>query len=198
MAVSGAPYPVTLDLDAPLEVARWRPLVHWLLGIPQFIVSSVLNQIFQLLSLVSFFTILFTGRIPRELFDFMTMTLRYQWRVGSYAFFMRESYPPFEFGSKSEDPGTDPAALAIEYPESLSRVLIFFKTWLLAIPHYVVLFFLYIGGFFVMVVAFFAVLFTGSWPEGLRQYMIGVGRWTLRVQAYAGLMRDEYPPFSLQ
>ena len=198
MATAAPAYPLTLDLEAPLEVARWRPLVHWLLVIPQAIVAGVLGQILQLLSLVSFFTILFTGRIPRELFDFMAMTLRYQWRVNSYAFFMREPYPPFEFGSKTEDPGTDPASLSLEYPETLSRGLIFVKSWLLAIPHYIVLVFLGIGAMFVGVIAWFAVLITGRWPQGLRDYLVGVSRWAYRVEAYAFLMRDEYPPFSLQ
>lgn len=68
---------------------------------------------------------------------------------------------------------------------------------LLAIPHYFVLLFLYLGAFFVGVGAFFAVLFTGRYPEGMRSYLIGVNRWSLRVLAYAGFLRDEYSPFSL-
>ena len=196
MAVDGAPYPVTFDLDAPLEVARWRPLVHWLLGIPQFIVSSVLSQIFpaeprQLLHDPVH------GPHTAELFDFMTMTLRYRWQVGTYAPSSCGSRIRRSSSAAERGPGDRSSRARGQYPESLSRVLIFFKTWLLAIPHYVVLFFLYIGGFFVMIIAFFAVLFTRRWPEGLGSTWSAwaVGR---RVQAYAGLMRDEYPPFSLQ
>src|SRR3954470_12775820 len=131
MATAAPVHPVQLDLDAPLEIANWRPLVHWLLVIPQLIVAAILGQILQLLTFVSFFIILFTGRIPRELFNFMAMSMRYQWRTNSYAVFLREPYPPFEFDSTTEDPGTDAARLSIEYPEQLSRGLIFVK-WLLA------------------------------------------------------------------
>ena len=70
--------------------------------------------------------------------------------------------------------------------------------WLLAIPHYVVLFFLSIGAFFAVVIAWFAILFTGRYPRGLFDYVVGVGRWGLRVEAYAFLLvTDRYPPFSL-
>ena len=197
MDTAASSYPVVLELDAPLEVARWRPLVHWILGVPQMIVAGILNQVFELLVFVSWFIILFTGRIPRELFDFMTMCQRYQWRAWSYVMFMREPYPPFEFGSLNIDPGTDPAELTVEYPERLSRGLIFVK-WLLAVPHYIVLVFLVIGAFFVGIVSWFAVLFTGRWPEAMRDYLVGVTRWVTRVNLYISLMRDEYPPFSLR
>lgn len=71
--------------------------------------------------------------------------------------------------------------------------------WLLAIPHFVVLVFLTIGAVLSVVVAWFAILFTGTYPRGLFDYVVGVGRWALRVQAYATLLvTDEYPPFSLQ
>ena len=69
--------------------------------------------------------------------------------------------------------------------------------WLLAFPHYVVLFFLFIAWFFVWIVAFFAVLFTAKWPEGMRTFTIGLFRWSNRVNAYVYLLVDEYPPFRL-
>ena len=195
MADSSA-YPVQLDLEAPLEVARWRPLVHWLLVIPHWIVLYVLNIVIGILAFVSWFAILFTGNIPRGIFDFMAMILRYQWRTYSYLFFMREPYPPFEFTASTADPGTDPARLSVAYPERLSRLLIFVK-WLLVIPHVIALFFVAIGAFFVAIAGFFAVLITGSWPEGMRNFLIGTSRWSMRVTAYFYLMTDAYPPFSL-
>jgi hypothetical protein len=97
-----------------------------------------------------------------------------------------------------QDDGIDPAWLDIDYPQELNRWLVLVKWWLLAIPHYIVLTVLGIGAFVVAVVAFFAVLFTGKYPEGLRSFLIGVSRWSWRVSAYAGLLRDEYPPFSLE
>jgi len=190
-------YPVQLDLEAPLEVARWRPLVHWILAIPHFVVLYVLQTVLSALGLIAWFAILFTGNIPKGLFDFMVMILRYQWRTTSYLGFMREAYPPFEFDAANLDPGTDPARLSIAYPERLSRGLIFVK-WLLIIPHIIVLLFVYIGAFFAAIAAFFVVLFTGRWPEGLRNFLIGTTRWSTRVSAYFYLMTDVYPPFSLE
>jgi hypothetical protein len=127
----------------------------------------------------------------------VAMTIRYQWRVGTYTLWMREGYPPFAFTPAADDPGGDPASLSIEYPQELNRWLPLVK-WLLAIPHYFVLLFLAIAGLFVAIAAFFAVLFTGRYPEGMRTYMVGVTRWGVRVGAYAGFLRDEYPPFSLR
>lgn len=132
MATASA-YPVQLELEAPLEVARWRPLVHWFLAIPQLVVVYIVNSVLGVLAFIAWFAILFTGAIPRDLFDFIAMALRYQWRVTSYLYFMREPYPPFEFDALSADPGTDPARLSVEYPERLSRGLIFIKG-LLVLP----------------------------------------------------------------
>lgn len=190
-------YPVQLDLDAPLEVARWRPLVNWLLALPHVVVLYVLQTVFAVLAVVSWFAILFTGNIPRGIFDFMAMIMRYQWRVYSFVGFMRESYPPFDFTPAFADPGGDPARLSVEYPERLSRLLIFFK-WLMVIPQVIVLTVVIIGAFFAAIGGFFAVLVTGRWPEGLRRFLIGVTRWSFRVSAFAYLMTDEYPPFSLE
>ncbi len=89
-----------------------------------------------------------------------------------------------------------PARLEISYPSELNRWLPLVK-WLLAIPHYVVLFFLSIGAFFVLVFAFFAVLFTARFPRGAFDYVVGTARWAYRVAAYVHLMTDAYPPFSL-
>lgn len=192
--------PTQITLEPPEHIANWRPLVHWLLVIPQLIVAGVLSWVRGLLVVVSFFTVLFTKQIPRGIFDFMAMTMRYQWRTTSYAFFMREEYPPFDMTptSDADDPSlpADPAHLGIAYPGELNRWLPLVK-WLLAIPHFIVLGFLFLGGFFVMIFAFFAVLFTGKFPRGAFDYILGIERWALRVEAYAGLMRDEYPPFSL-
>ena len=89
-----------------------------------------------------------------------------------------------------------PAGLDIAYPTELNRWLPLVK-WLLVIPHFFVLFFVAIGAFFVGIYAFFAVLFTGRWPRGAFDYMVGTLRWAYRVVAYYHLMVDAYPPFSL-
>ncbi len=190
-------YAVRLDLEAPNKIARWRPFVHWLLAIPHFIISYALSVLTFAITVVAFFAILFTKRYPEGLFKFAVMSARYNYRVMSYVMYMREPYPPFEFPTEFEDPGDDPARLSIAYPQELSRWLPFVK-WLLAIPHYFVLFILYFGVLFVWVVSFFAVLFMGKYPEGLRSFMVGVFRWYHRVSAYTALLTDQYPPFSLQ
>jgi hypothetical protein len=89
-----------------------------------------------------------------------------------------------------------PVRLEIGYPSELNRWLPLVK-WLLAIPHYVVLCFVVLGAFFVGVFAFFAVLFTGRWPRGAFDYLVGTVRWVYRVMAYVHLMTDRYPPFAL-
>ena len=85
----------------------------------------------------------------------------------------------------------------MDYPEELSRWLIFVK-WLLAIPHYIVLLFLFIAVYLVYITVFFAILFTKRFPRGLFDFIVDVNRWNYRVGAYTALLRDEYPPFSLR
>jgi hypothetical protein len=105
--------------------------------------------------------------------------------------------PPPTGSSPSGPPSPDyPVSVEIAYPAELNRWLPLVK-WLLAIPHFVVLFFLGIGAFFVAIYGFFAVLFTGRWPRGAFDYMVGTFRWAYRVVAYYHLMVDPYPPFSM-
>ena len=196
MALS-APYPTQLNFHGDRHIDRWRPLVQWLLAIPHLFIANVLRTLRNLLILISFFTVLFTKRIPRPLFDVIAMTFRYEWRATSYALFLHEDYPPFDFQPAAVDDGMDSHnVVSFTYPEELSRWQPLVK-WLLAVPHYVVLFFLMIASVFAVIVGFFAVLITGEYPEGLRDFLVGVARWSLRVQAYVGLLTDEYPPFSL-
>jgi hypothetical protein len=157
----------------------------------------VLGTVSQALVLISFFAILFTKRIPEGIYRFQAMQFRYQWRVTSYFLWMREAYPPFNFDMELDDPGDDPAVFTLAPQGELNRWLPLVK-WLLLIPHFFVLIFLVIGQLFVGIAAFFAVLFTGRWPEGMRRYSVGVTRWGFRVMAYLSLLHDEYPPFSLE
>src|SRR3954447_13905978 len=104
MAMSNA-YPVRLDFSADTRIARWRPLVQWLLAIPHLAVSSVLRSLRQLLTLVSLVTVLFTKRIPRQVFDAIAMTYRCEGRSTSYALFLHDPYPPFDFQPAAGDDG---------------------------------------------------------------------------------------------
>lgn len=192
------PYPVQLDFQADRHITRWRPLVQWLLAIPHLLIANVLRSLRQVLTLIILFTVLFTERIPRPLFDMIAMTYRYEWRALSYAMFLHEDYPPFDFQPTAADDGVDPhTVVTFTYPEQMSRWQPLVK-WLLAIPHYLVLVGLSIAAMFVVIAGFFAVLVTGKYPLGLRDFLVGVYRYSVRVQAYAGLLTDQYPPFSLK
>jgi hypothetical protein len=192
-----SPDPLQLELHAPLGVARWRVIGNPIMAIPHIIFLYVLHFVVSVITLIAWFAILFTGKYPPGLFDFAAGVMRYQWRVGTFYLFMREPYPAFAVPSGPGDPGDDPATLSIVRPEKLSRGLIFIK-WLLVIPSYIVLLVLAIGAYVALVIAFFAVLFTGSWPEGLRRYVIGVARLGTRVTIYLYLMSDVYPGFSTE
>src|ERR1700689_3866499 len=137
---AGAGFPLQLELDAPATIARWRPIVQWLLAMPHVIVLYALALVQRVVLIISFFAILFTGQMPEGLFGFNAMVLRYQWRGGSYSMFIREDYSAFAFPTEGLDPATEPARLSVEPAAKLSRGLIFVK-WLLAIPHYIVLLF---------------------------------------------------------
>ena len=191
----GVSYPVELELQRDLRVARWRPLVNWLFVIPLAIVLYLLSIASGWLWIVSFFTVLFTKRNP--FVGFQAMVLRYTWRLTSFAFFMRHEYPAFEFDIVATDPGTDPAVVSVEEPGDMNRWMVLVK-WLLLIPHFIVLTFLFIAVVFVWIIAFFAVIITGGWPQSLREFVIGVMRWSTRVNAYFDFLTDAYPPFSLR
>lgn len=191
------PYPVVVEFDRDLAVDRWRPFVNWLLAIPHWIVLYGLNIVSRGIVLVSFFTVLFTKDIPDGLFNFQTMVNRYSFRVSTFVGFMKNEYPPFEFQMDQADPGGDAARYSITKPAEYNRWLPLVK-WLLLIPHYIVLVFLLLGAVVVEIIAMFTVLFTGQFPQGFRDYVIGVSRWANRVSAYFMLLVDEYPPFSLE
>jgi hypothetical protein len=184
-------YPARYGVEYPQELSRWLPFVKWLLAIPHFFVLYVLSIVASTIVFVTFFVILFTKRCPKELFDFVVNYHRWNQNVLSYVSLMRDEYPPFSW-----DAGKYPVTVEFDYPEELSRWLPLVK-WLLAIPHYLVLTLLWIGLSVALIIAFFAILFTKKYPESFFRYCEGVLRWSLRVNAYVYLMRDEYPPFSL-
>lgn len=191
-------YPANLELSAPNEVARWRPLVHWLLAIPQLIIANVLSNVASVLTLISWFIILFTGKLPAGIADFQCMVLRYELRTYTYALWLREPYPPFEFDVTATDPGTDPVAVHLE-PRlaDRNRLTVALRIiWIIPIAVFAIV--IVIAMWFAMVAAFFVVLFTGRWPNGLRGFVVGAGRLWLRVNAYGRLLVDVYPPFSLE
>jgi hypothetical protein len=179
-------------------MARWRPLVQWLLAIPHLFIVSVLTTLRNVLTAISLVTVLFTKRIPRSLFDMIAMTHRYEWRSVSYALSLHDNYPPFAFDPAASDDGGAPhTALTFTYPDELSRWAPLYK-WLLAVPHYVVLVALWIASVAVVLFGVGAVVITGRYPTGARNFLVGTHRYGLRVQAYVGLLTDQYPPFAVR
>ena len=192
-----APYPAQLEFHGDYHIARWRPLAQWALAIPQLLVAGALGSLRNVLTLISLFTVLFTKQIPRPIFDAIAMTYRYEWRATSYALFLHEDYPPFDFELSADDDGVEPhTTLYLRYPDELDRWKPLYK-WFLAIPQLFVLLLLACGAFVATVVGFFAVLFTGEYPHAVRDFLVDVYRYNLRVQAYVGLLTDRYPPYSL-
>jgi hypothetical protein len=145
------------------------------------------------LSIATALMIIFRQRYPRWWFDFARELTRFGYRVGVYLFLLTDQYP-----STVEEQSVH---LEIDYPDvknDLNRWMPLVK-WLLAIPHYIVLVFLGIAAFFAAIFAWFAILVTGQYPRSLFDFIVGVGRWGLRVDAYAFLLvTDRYPPFSLR
>ena len=196
-------YPLHFEarLDEPLS--RWLWLVKWLLALPHWIALAFLWIAFPVLTLIALVAILFTGRYPRAIFDFNVGVMRWTWRVVYYACALgTDRYPPFTLA-----PAGYPAELDVPYPEHLSRSKAFFKPWLLTLPHWLIVA-LFLGWWdtdggppglltVLAVIAGAVLLFTGRYPHEIFKLVLGISRWVARVGVYAGLMRDEYPPFRL-
>lgn len=137
--------------------------------------------------------LLFRRKYPGWWFDFNFNVVRFSNRVFAYLLILRDEYP----STDAEQ------AVRVQLPDphgggELNQWLPLVK-WFLAIPHYIVLFLLYIALFFISVIGWFVVLFTGRYPESFHDFVVGIMRWSVRVQAYAFvLVTDEYPPFRLQ
>jgi hypothetical protein len=206
-------YPARLAVDYSAQLDRVKTLFRVLLVIPIAVVYGVLTAgvtrtvydqngeavsstsggIAGGLFLATLLMILFRRRYPRWWFDFALELTRFGARVCAYLALLTDEYP-----STVEEQRIH---LEIDYPDverDLNRWLPLVK-WFLAIPHFVVLAFLFVAAFFAVVAAWFAILFTGRYPRGLFDFVVGVGRWGLRVEAYAILLvTDRYPPFSLR
>jgi len=208
-----APYPARFDVDRPESLNRVTTAFRIILVIPIAIVLGLLTasststfetddgkwvtttgtSILGALFATTLLLILFRQRYPRWWFDFAVELNRFSARVGAYVALLTDEYP-----STVEQQRVH---LDFDYPEDveqdLNRWLPLVK-WFLAIPHFIILVFLGIGAFFAVVIAWFAILFTGQYPKSLFDYNVGVACWWLRVSAYAFLLvTDEYPPFRL-
>ncbi len=187
-----SPFPVELDVEYPERLSRLLIFFKWLLIIPNAIVLYVVGIVAGLFTFLAWFAILFTGRYPRGMFNFVVGYYRWRYDVDAYVCLLRDEYPPF-----SLERARYPVTFEVEYPERLSRLLIFFK-WLLVIPNFIVFYFVTLVWLVATFVAWFAILFTGRYPKGLFNFSVGWLRWGARLGAYILLLRDDYPPFSLR
>ncbi|HXO66360.1 MAG TPA: DUF4389 domain-containing protein [Candidatus Dormibacteraeota bacterium] len=200
-------YPIRFEVDFPdRQLDRLSTAFRILAAIPILVVMAVLpGESFHLggqtagyvasgsglLFLPPLLMIVFRQKYPRWWFDWSLNLLRFSNRVAAYLALLDDRYP-----STDEEQAIH---LDIPYPDArqMNRLLPLVK-WVLAIPHYVVLFFLGIGALVAVVIAWFAIILTGRYPQSLFRYVVGVLRWTNRVTAYAlVLATDEYPPFRL-
>ncbi|CAN5400751.1 hypothetical protein BH09PAT4_BH09PAT4_00720 [soil metagenome] len=213
MAAKQQNYPVNLDVDYPKQLDRFTSFFRLLWSIPVLIVLAVItmpgggNYVHEAgktassggtgiaagLFVATALLLVFRQRYPRWWFDFALELNRFSARVGAYLFLLTDRYP------STEDKQS--VHLDITYPnvkKDLNRWLPLVK-WFLAIPHYFALLFLAVVAAVATVIAWFAILITGRYPKGLFDFVVGVGRWSMRVNAYAFLLvTDKYPPFTLK
>jgi hypothetical protein len=204
MADESAAYPARLEIDYPVQLDRLSSCFRILWIIPIALILGLLTNagsfeerrnglgIHAGLTLATALMILFRRRYPRWWFDFARELTRFATRIWTYFLLLTDRYP-----STVDEQAVH---LEIDYPDTekdLNRWMPLVK-WLLAIPHYVVLVPLFLAALVSAIIAWFAILFTGRYPRGLFDFIVGVQRWALRVAAYAFLLvTDRYPPFSL-
>lgn len=217
MTTESTSYAARLAVDYPEKLDRLTTFFRLLWAVPVLILIGVLSAgatstvttitesgeivsrvtqtgggIIGALFVATLLMILFRQRYPKWWFDFALELNRFSGRVGAYLLLLTDRYP-----STVEEQSVH---IDADYPDAerdLNRWLPLVK-WLLVLPHWFILAFLYIAGFFVVFVAWFAILFTGRYPKGMFDFVVGVWRWSWRVYAYAFLLvTDDYPPFAL-
>jgi hypothetical protein len=189
-AAVAAAYPVRGDIDHQPEYSRFLPLVKWLLAIPHLIVLIVLiiGAIFAVF--FAAFAVLFTGRYPEGIFNYLLGVYRWAWRVSAYFLLMVDPYPPFSLGEHPEYP----ARLDIEYPGEMERWRPFVQ-WFLAIPVILVASILRNLAQLLAFFALFTILFTKRYPLGMFELAKVALRWQARTNAYSHFLVTRYPPF---
>lgn len=183
-------YPVTLNIDYPEELDKFTTFFRIFYAIPILIVLSFLSGILFPSTLLM---ILFRQKYPKWWFDWNLAYLKFSLRVDVYLLLLRDEYP-----STDEEQAVH---LEMKYPDAekdLNRWMPLVK-WFLVIPHYIVLSVLSFVVYILVIIAWFAILFTGHYPKGLFDFVSGILIWAVRVMAYAFiLVTDKYPPFSLE
>jgi len=202
-------YPVELNVDYSEQSDRLTTFFRLVLVIPILIILSLLtngdvynNEVDDnsitwaasgIVVIPTILLLVFRRKYPKWWYDWNLALTKFSMRVFAYLFLLRDEYP-----STDEEQGVH---IEIPYPnveKELNQWLPLVK-WFLAIPHIIVLCFLYLIVIILTIIAWFAILFTGNYPRDLFDFVVGVARWTMRVSAYALLLTtDVYPPFSLK
>jgi hypothetical protein len=185
-------YPARLTIDYPAQLDRLTSFFRLLTALPAVIIVSLVTSANNSFSLAIVLMLLFRGRYPEPWFNWYRYMQQYSTRLIAYMFLLTDRFP-----ATNDEQSVH---LELDFPAdgSLSRWLPLVK-WFLAIPHYIVVAFLVIAALVVTVIAWLAILFTGRYPRGLFDFVVGVNRWALRVVAYAFILNtDRYPPFSLR
>ncbi len=192
-AAAPAPgHPVRFDVEYPEKLSRLLIFFKWLLAIPHFVVVYVLSLIAGLFGFIGFFSILFTKKYPEGLFGFVVNVYRWQANVNAYVGLLRDEYPPFSW-----EPGKYAVTYEVDYPQELNRWLPLIK-WLLVIPNLIVFVLFAIVAAVLWIIGWLAILFTGSMPRGIFDFLVGINRWSYRINAYIYFLTDQYPPFGLK
>ena len=211
-------YPVTLTVAYPEKLSRLTTFFRFLTIIPQAFVLLFVSIAAEIVLILAWFAILFNGRYPEVLFNFITWWLRWAIRLTAYAYLLTDKYPPFSGRADSDYPVT----IEVETPGELSRLTTLFRfpviptlSWStgnsgsrwkwepsfftglpMTLPHAVILFFLGIVAGFFLFLAWFGIVFTGRYPRVFFDYVTWFFHWDIRVFGYALLLTDKYPPFS--
>jgi hypothetical protein len=208
MVKTTANYPASLTIDYPEKpLNRLTTAFRLFVAVPILIICALLvGTSFNwsesswhgqyaaggLIFLPTMLMLLFKQKYPRWWFDWNLAITRFTARISAYILLLRDEYP-----STDEEQAVH---IEIPYPDAkeLNRWLPLVK-WIMSIPHIIILVFLYIANWIAVIIAWFAILFTGSYPRSLFDFVAGVLRWSLRVSTYAFILTtDEYPPFSLE
>ncbi len=190
-------YPAAFEVETPGKIENWRPLVQWLMAIPHIVVLSLLAVVGGVVAIISWFSIVFTGKLSEGLANTQSMVLRYIMRTLAFTGFLHEEFPPFDFTTTAAEPGGTP--VSVDFTPALedrNRPTVGLR-FLWGIPAWIFLGIISLVAEILWFIAFFAVLFTGSWPDGLRDFVVKALRLGVKVNAYGMLLTDEYPPFSL-
>lgn len=190
-------YPVYYAVSEDNKVARWRPFVQLIMALPHLFIGGIMNYASQFCVMISWFVVVITGKLPAGLANFIIMVQRYNARAGGYAFGLTEQYPPFDFSTTAGDPGDYAIRLDVNPAlEKRNRLTVFFRFFIM-IPIMIFWYVMVFASGFVAMIAWFAVIATGRYPVGMRNFVIKAQRLSQKVIGYVSLLTDEYPPFSL-